>query len=103
MIGNIGVDISVIIATAEEVRADNSKMKTKLGAVSDGVAALKSSWQSDASASLSTISSKMSAKFEDLEKSVESFAKFLDTVASNYEKTEASNVSQTKSIESMFN
>lgn len=103
MAGNIGVDIGVVISTASEIRTDNATMKGKLAAVSDSVSALRSSWQSEAANSLATIASKMNGKFAELEKSVESFAKFLDGVADNYTKTEQQAVSTNTSIESMFN
>lgn len=100
--GNIGVDMSVVVATAQNVRSDNQTMKSKLAAISEGVAALNSSWKSEASASLTTISSKMTSEFGNLEKRVEEFARFLDQVAANYEKTEGSAQSLTQNIASMF-
>lgn len=100
MAGNIGVDMSVIVSTASQVRSYNSTMKSKLSSVSEGVGALKASWESEASKSLSTIASKMNDRFAELEKSVEKFAQFLDTVAENYEKTEQTTTETTRAVES---
>lgn len=101
--GNIGVDISVVISTSEGIRANNQTMKSKLAAVSSGVSALTSSWQSEAANNLSKIASNMNGKFGELEKSVESFAAFLDQVAANYEKTEQTVSGATQSIANLFN
>ncbi len=103
MAGNIGVDISVVKSTAADIRSEKNTMKSNLTAVSEGVASLKSSWQSEAANSLSAIATKMNSRFSDLEKAVESFAQFLDGVAANYEKTEQAAVSTQASVESMFN
>ena len=103
MAGNIGVDMSVVKSTAESIRSEKQTMKTNLTAVSDGVSNLRSSWQSEAANELSNIASRMSSRFADLEKSVESFAVFLDGVVANYEATERQAVSSQQSISSMFN
>ena len=100
--GNIGVDMSVIVSTAQNVRGDNQTMKGKLIAISDGVNALNSSWQSEAASQLTSISSKMSSEFVELEKRVEEFARFLDQVAANYEKTEGAATETTQAISGMF-
>ena len=103
MAGNIGVDISVVKSTAESIRSEKQTMKTNLTAVSDGVSNLRSSWQSEAANELSNIASRMNSRFSDLEKSVESFATFLDGVAANYETTESQAVASQHSVSSMFN
>ncbi len=101
--GNIGVDIAVIESTATDIRTENSTMKTNLTEISDGVNNLKTAWQSEAADQLSTISTKMTSRFQDLEKAVESFAQFLDGVASNYNKTEAAAVASQQSVANLFN
>ena len=83
MAGNIGVDISVVINTAADIRSEKNTMKTNLTGISDAVSNLKRSWQSESANALSTIASKMNSKFADLDKSVEQFAVFLDGVAAN--------------------
>ena len=103
MAGNIGVDISVVINTAADIRSEKNTMKTNLSGISEAVSNLKSSWQSESANALSAIASKMNGKFADLDKSVEQFAVFLDGVAANYEKTEASNVQANAAIANMFN
>ncbi len=103
MAGNIGVDISVVKSTSADIRAEKATMKSNLAAISDGVSNLRSTWQSEAANSLSSIASKMNNRFSDLEKAVESFAQFLDGVAANYEKTEQAAVSTQQSVEGMFN
>lgn len=103
MAGNIGVDMSVVKSTSESIRSENRTMKTNLNGISEGVSNLRSSWQSEAANELSNISSRMSSRFADLEKSVESFAVFLDGVVANYEATERQAVSSQQSISNMFN
>ena len=103
MAGNIGVDISVVKTTSMDIRRENQTMKSNLALVSEGVANLRSTWQSEAANSLSTIATKMNSRFAELEKSVEAFAQFLDGVVANYEKTEQAAVSTQASVESMFN
>ena len=103
MAGNIGVDMSVIKSTAESIRSENRTMETNLSGISESVNNLRSSWQSEAANELSNIASRMSSRFSELEKSVESFAVFLDGVFANYEATERQAVSSQQSVSNMFN
>ena len=103
MAGNIGVYMSVVKSTAESIRDEKQTMKTNLSEVSNGVSSLRSSWQSEAANELSNIANRMNSRFADLEKSVESFAVFLDGVVANYEATERQAVSSQQSVSNMFN
>lgn len=84
MANNLGVSVGDLKGTVNTLREQKSIMATKLNYISNAVAQLNSSWQSDAANNLKPIADKMAEKFAGLEKEVEGFAAFLDGVIEEY-------------------
>ena len=91
MAGNVGVSLDVLQSTRGVIREQNSMMASKLSNISSSVSTLRGSWDSPAAQQLEGIASTMSERFEELKKTVESFASFLDQVITNYERGEVIN------------
>ncbi len=102
MAGNVGVELSVLTTTATNVRSYNANMKSNLTSIGQAVRGLESTWQSPASAKLSALAGNMEARFSELEKSVESFAAFIDTVIRNYDITESAAQQIVSDVENQF-
>ena len=102
MANNLGVSLDKLEETVQIIREQNQLMKTNLGNISSSVANLRSSWDSPASQNLSSISSKMSDRFVELEKDINAFANFLDGVIANYDVTEGKAETALQSILQSF-
>lgn len=88
MANNLGVSVEKLKETVNTLRNQKSIMAGKLSDISNAVAQLNSSWQSDAANNLKPIADKMAEKFTGLEKEVEGFAVFLERVIEGYIVTE---------------
>lgn len=99
---NVGVSRAKLISTANAIRDLNASMSSHLTGVNSTVTALNASWQSEASKKLNTIAANMQDKFVLLRKEVETFAAWLDSIASNYQTQESAATDTLSSIDSMF-
>ncbi|MBR0360396.1 MAG: WXG100 family type VII secretion target [Clostridia bacterium] len=90
MAGSIEVQSQVLRDTASKVRTCNNTMDSKLADINAAMNALESSWKSDAANDIRAAMNALKPRFEQYKAVVESYAKFLDTTAQNYETTESS-------------
>lgn len=90
MAGSIEIQSQVLIDTAGKVRNCNTNMDAKLADINQAMNALESTWRSDAATDIRAAMNALKPRFEQYKAVVESYAKFLDTTAKNYETTEGS-------------
>ncbi len=97
-----GVSVSSITSTATEVRNQNSRMKNGLDDATQSINTLLRAWDGDAAKQASQVAGNMATLFEQFNKEVESFARFLDEAAANWSASETANVSNEQSNASQF-
>ncbi len=84
----ISISLAEVNATADTIRTLNNSLKTDLENIKTEINNLADSWQDDGSAS---IRAKINAKqtvFDDYQKVIESYAKFLETTVESYQQTQ---------------
>lgn len=95
----IKISTQVLISTASEVRSLNAKLNEDLASCNTAMNNLESTWQSDAATDIRAAMNNLKPRFDEYQKVIESYAKFLDSTAASYEATEQavqSNASQFK-------
>lgn len=90
MAGSIEIQSQVLRDTAGEVRTCNNTMDSKLADINAAMNALEATWKSDAATDIRAAMNALKPRFEQYKAVLESYAKFLDTTAQNYETTEGS-------------
>lgn len=103
MANDLGVSPQKLSETVATLREQKGIMQVRLENISESIKDLEASWQSDASQGLKTIAAKMSDRFGELKKEVESFAVFLDQVIVNYEQVEEKTQGELNAIADAFN
>ncbi len=102
MANNLGVSVEKLKETVNTLRVQKSIMARNLDNISNVVAQLNSSWQSDAANNLKPIADKMAEKFAGLEKEVEGFAVFLEHVSKGYDDTERHTTNLTDKVMNQY-
>lgn len=88
MADGIQISTQVLIDTATKVRNINSTLDEKLTNINNKMQSLSSTWNSDAAEEIRIAMQNMRPKFDHYKEVIDSYAKFLDTTAQNYENTE---------------
>jgi len=88
MADSILISTQVLIDTATKVRNINSTLDTKLAEINKNMNDLEATWKSDAGSDIRAAMNALKPRFEEYKNVVESYAKFLNTTAQNYESTE---------------
>ena len=85
---DIKITFEEVRGKAQEIRAHNEVLTDTLVSIKGAINALESVWTSDASDTIRSKITGMQPKFDLFRDTVESYAKFLDNAAANYESTE---------------
>ena len=88
MADSILISTQVLIDTAAKVRTINSTLDQKLIEINKSMNDLEATWKSDAASDIRAAMNALKPRFEEYKSVVESYAKFLDNTAQNYENTE---------------
>ncbi len=88
MADSIKISTHVLTGTAKTVRDINNDLDSKLKDINKSMNALEATWKSDAASDIRAAMNALQPKFEKYKEIVESYAKFLDMTATNYETTE---------------
>lgn len=88
MADSIKISTQVLIDTAGKVRTINANLDDKLSEINQKMNALKSSWKSESGESIREAMNALKPNFEQYKSVVESYAKFLEETAQQYETTE---------------
>lgn len=97
MAESIKVSTQVLKDTAQDVRIKNTNLDDKLKEINKAMNQLEQSWKSEAGSEIRNKMNALQPRFEEYKNVIESYAKFLDKTAQDYETTEAtvkSNASQ---------
>lgn len=84
----IKIQTQVLIDTAGKVRNLNQKLNDDLANCNKEMNDLESTWQSDGATAIRQAMNALKPRFEEYQRVVESYAKFLDNTAASYEATE---------------
>ena len=87
-IEGINIDLDAVNAAATTIRNLNTSLTTNLANVKREINGLSSTWQSDAGDTIQTKINGMQAHFDDYQKVVESYAKFLEKTVQEYRSME---------------
>lgn len=86
----IEISLSEVSSTAQTIRTLNGKLKTDIENIKTEVSNLATYWQSDSGETLRSQINGMQENFDNYEKIIEAYAKFLDDTVNNYTQTENS-------------
>lgn len=89
MADSIKISTQVLVDTATKVREINKNLDDKLAEINSNMNSLQSSWKSDAATDIRAAMNALKPRFEQYKQVVESYAKFLNNTASNYDTTES--------------
>ncbi len=89
MADSIKISTQVLVDTATKVREINKNLDDKLAEINRNMNSLESSWKSDAATDIRAAMNALKPRFEQYKQVVESYAKFLNNTASNYDTTES--------------
>ena len=89
MADSIKISTQVLVDTATKVREINKNLDDKLAEINRNMNSLESSWKSDAATDIRAARNALIPRFEQYKQVVESYAKFLNNTASNYDTTES--------------
>ena len=84
----IKISTQVLVDTATKVRNINDALDSKLKDINTNMNNLESTWKSDAASDIRAAMNALKPRFEEYKSVVESYAKFLNNTAQNYETTE---------------
>lgn len=84
----IKISTQVLVDTATKVRNINDALDSKLKDINTNMNNLESTWKSDAANDIRAAMNALKPRFEEYKSVVESYAKFLNNTAQNYETTE---------------
>lgn len=84
----IKITTQVLIDTAGKVRNLNQKLNDDLTNCNKEMNDLESTWQSDGATAIRQAMNALKPRFEEYQRVIESYAKFLDNTAASYEATE---------------
>lgn len=85
---SIRISTQVLTDTAVKIRRINDTLDEKLQQINRTMNDLEATWKSDAAADIRANMNALKPRFEHHRTVVESYAKFLDNTALNYESTE---------------
>ena len=89
MADSIQVSTQVLRDTASKIRTINATMNSQLTEINKAMNDLESTWRSDAALDIRAAMNALRLKFfEGYKNIIDSYAKFLDNTAQNYETTE---------------
>lgn len=86
----INISLNEVSATAGTIRSLNQKLSQDLAQIKTEINNLANSWQSDASTTIQSKINGMQTQFDEYQKVIESYAKFLDDTVQTYQQTESS-------------
>lgn len=84
----IKISTQVLVDTATKVRNINDALDSKLKDINTNMNNLETTWKSDAANDIRAAMNALKPRFEEYKSVVESYAKFLNNTAQNYETTE---------------
>lgn len=88
-VDGIKISFAEVSSTAGTIRNLNQNLDTELQSIRKEISDLSSTWVSDSSETIVGKINAMVPKFENYKQIVDSYAKFLDSVVTNYNQTEA--------------
>lgn len=86
----ISISLAEVNAIAGTIRTLNTSLKTDLDNIKAQINGLADSWQSDSATTLQSKINGMQVHFEEYQKVIESYAKFLENTVTTYQQTEGS-------------
>jgi WXG100 family type VII secretion target len=89
-VDGIQISFAEVSATAGTIRSLNNSLSSELDTIRKEINDLSATWISDSSETIRGKINGMVPKFENYKQIVDSYAKFLDNVVTNYNQTEAS-------------
>ncbi|MBD8973628.1 MAG: WXG100 family type VII secretion target [Clostridiales bacterium] len=84
----ISISLAEVNATAGTIRTLNTSLKTDLDNIKAQINGLTESWQSDSATTIQSKIDGMQVHFEEYQKVIESYAKFLEDTVTAYQQTE---------------
>lgn len=84
----ISISLAEVNAAANTIRTLNTSLTTDLSNIKAEITGLSESWQSDASSTIQGKINAMQTKFDEYQKVIESYAKFLNETVASYQQTE---------------
>lgn len=87
-IEGINIDLDAVNAAATTIRNLNTNLTMNLTNVRNEINNLSSTWQSDAGDTIQTKINGMQAHFDDYQKVIEAYAKFLEKAVEDYRSME---------------
>lgn len=84
----INIDLDAVNAAATTIRNLNTNLTTNLTTVKSEINSLSSTWQSDAGDTIQKKINGMQVHFDDYQKIIESYAKFLEKTVQEYRSME---------------
>ena len=89
-VDGINISLNEVSATAGTIRSLNQKLSQDLAQIKTEINNLANSWQSDASTTIQSKINGMQTQFDEYQKVIESYAKFLNDTVQSYQQTESS-------------
>ncbi|MBE6759613.1 MAG: WXG100 family type VII secretion target [Ruminococcaceae bacterium] len=87
-IEGINISLDEVSATASSISTKNGQLTEKLDEISQKMAALSSTWQSEGAEVIRSKMEGMKPTFENYRQIIDSYVKFLNDTVSNYTATE---------------
>ncbi|QMV40487.1 pore-forming ESAT-6 family protein [Cohnella cholangitidis] len=84
----ISISLGAVAKSASTIRNLNTSLNSRLDEIKKEMGNLSSTWQSDASNTIRNNFNALAPRFEEYQKVIESYAKFLDNTVANYEAAE---------------
>lgn len=89
-VDGINISLNEVSATANTLRTLNTTLASDLTSIKTEINNLSSSWQSDGADTIQAKINGMQTTFENYQKVIDSYAKFLDETVSSYQTAESS-------------
>lgn len=86
----ISISLAEVSATANTIRTLNTTLGTNLAGIKTEINNLSSTWQSDSATTLQSKINGMQTHFDEYQKVIDAYAKFLDDTVETYQTTETS-------------
>ena len=85
----ITITMAQVSSTAQSISSTNTSLFSTLDGARQKVNDLQSTWQSDAGETIRTKMNSMRARFDEYQKVINEYARFLNNTVQNYNATEA--------------
>jgi WXG100 family type VII secretion target len=87
-IEGIKITLGEVSRTSQTIRSLNTQLSARLDDMKKEMDALAGAWQSDASNTIRGNFNKLTPKFEEYKRIIDSYAKFLDDTVTTYDRVE---------------